>query len=340
MNQNRSAELWMRQVSFAGLHRILRLLAEYPNGLRAKDLDTQITGQGLYLVHQEETPAITTLYHCRNTLLHLSAVKRRGQFLLVNRESVDVEVLLSQPASESEVLSNTARDAFANLVLGNRDCSEWFFGLFLERENVRSDEFRREADTVTWNRTAAGNGPSQVILESERNGRVLKLGTHSERNAVLYGLRYWARDDLMMIDEFFHPKRGAVMYPILNKPAPVEQVVADIVLSPNLGQEWTVLSVRDLITTCCENPRRPISALFLALQWLTERFSGHFVVIPTSRSFATVNARGLKREELELRSYFQDAHGRYISHIRFHDSLRRLINDQARQKTWPEGNPL
>ena len=127
------SEYWMRSISFAGLHRILKAVADFPNGLRAGELNKLVQNNSLSLIRRNSYPAPTTLYHYRNTLLHLRALKRDGRMLRVNDENPDVCNLLRQPASANgdQSLSDSTREAFAALVLNNEQCRSLFFDLFM-----------------------------------------------------------------------------------------------------------------------------------------------------------------------------------------------------------------
>ena len=65
----RSSACWMRAVSFAGLHRLLRAVAERPGGLRAGEINGLVLDGRVTLTPRESRPKPTTLYHYRNTLL-------------------------------------------------------------------------------------------------------------------------------------------------------------------------------------------------------------------------------------------------------------------------------
>jgi hypothetical protein len=334
MAQRKTSEFWMRRISFAGLHRILHLVSEYSNGLRPHELDLLITRRKVYRVRRSSDPARTTLYHCRNILLHLGALQREGLGLVVNRENIHVKTLLGEPSPIGHSLSTVARDAFAALVIDNADCRQWFFDLFMPNGSTYSPEaLREEGQSVTWQRVPREKGTSKVVLKNERDSRSVTLRTYSEVHAVLYGLRYWARDELELVDEFFQEARGVVIYPIF---APSDGhdlygVVNDVLTLSSPNSEWTMLSVGDLIVQCCEIRHRAISRLFSAINWLIRTFPGYIVLIPTARSLATITARSPQREELELRAYFRDPRGRYISHIRLHQSLRRLFHDHTQR---------
>ena len=78
------SEYWMRSISFAGLHRILKAVAVFPNGLRAGELNKLVQEKEISLTRRSSPPAPTTLYHYRNALLHLGALKTRWDVCCVS----------------------------------------------------------------------------------------------------------------------------------------------------------------------------------------------------------------------------------------------------------------
>lgn len=321
-----SSDIWMRTVSFAGLLRILHLIAEYPAGLRVYELDKEIKERGVYLTREGSVPSKTTLYHCRNTLLHLRALLRIDQRLLVNRDDPYIQNLLNDSSPVEATLSTVAREAFSALVLQNSDCRTKFFDLFMPSIAYDLQFFRTIGRSVTWRRTQEEGDSPKVLFENDEKQTLLTLCSHSEVNSVLYGVRYWAREELHLIDEFFREDRGSIMYPVLNPNGDSDffDIVGEIISRCDEDREWTIMSLQDLTVYCCEQRRRPLKSLFAAVQWLYKKYSGQIVLIPTSRSFATLTARSQQQEDFELRSYYRDMEGRYISHIRLHSSIGRL----------------
>src|SRR5438874_1682395 len=124
-----SEQLWMRSISFAGLHRILHVIASSQHGLTAAELNALVTKGRLYHTRRGAVPAPTTLYHCRNTLLKLNAVVRDGRQLVANIKNHNVRTLLEYAPPEEGRLNDSCRVAFAELVLANHDCKKWFFNL-------------------------------------------------------------------------------------------------------------------------------------------------------------------------------------------------------------------
>ena len=322
----RSDGRWMRAVSFAGLHRVLHMVAESSDGLRVHELNAAITERGVRITGNGEAPAPTTLYHYRNTLLHLGILRRQGQRLVANREDAHVHALLSREAPSGTELDAPARDAFAALVLRDEDCGARFFDLFLPgASTLNVDTFRARGRSVAWRRIYEGEHAGTVLLEGDGcdgEGRTLRLRSTSDVQSTLYGVRYWARDELGLIDEFYREGTGAVMYPVL--PSAVDgpcDVARELPRDVSGSSDWTTLSLLDLKVRCCQQRRRPVRNLNDTISWLTHEYAGRIVLIPTSRDQATLTARSEKREEFELRGYFRDGRGRYISHIRLHKSV-------------------
>lgn len=322
----------MRPVSFLALLRILLLVSHHPGGLRAGELDNAILTGELLATKKGSSPARTTLYHHRNTLEHLGALKRHNRFLKANTEDPNVRVLLECQYPTDTQLDATPRDAFSELVLSNEDCREQFFDLFMPSSvgSYSVSYFRASGHPIVWHREYEMDQGSEVLLQAEGTDRRVTLRSSSEIKGILYGLRYWARDELKLVDESFRENRSSVIYPIFspeNAPSP-QQVLDEIFALLDSQHDWTILSIRDLIVQCCERRRRPLQVLFAALRLLETKYAKRTVFIPTSRSFATLTARSLAREEFELRGYYRDNKGRYISHIRIHESVRRSCNVQ------------
>ena len=172
------------------------------------------------LTRRGTSPAPTTLYHYRNTLLHLCALKRHGRRLRVNEDDPEVRKLLNQPppATGHHSLSDPARDSFAALVLKNDHCRSLFFDLFMPPtacpDSVSS--FRRDGVSVKWTRKRTSNG-TEVAFRNKKTGRLAYFNSHASVTAILYGVRYWARDELGLIDEYCRRfDNSTIMFPVLN----------------------------------------------------------------------------------------------------------------------------
>jgi hypothetical protein len=160
------------------------------------------------------------------------------------------------------------------------------------------------------------------------DGEVIRqIGTAVEIQAILYGLRYWARDDLLLIDELFREDIGNLMFPIQEPGSAPDETIKQAILSEiSPENEWTVLSVRDLIYKWGVGLRVPVAQVFNTIAQIYRKHPDKVALIATSRSLATLTTASDKREDFELRSYLRDERGRYISHVRLHRHLREETN--------------
>ena len=325
-------DYWMRSISFAGLHRLLSAVAGFPNGLRAGEINRLVEENDIALNQRSSPPVPTTLYHYRNTLLQLRALRRDGKKLRVNDGNPDVCKLLSQtaPANGDPSLCDIARDPFAALVLKNEQCRSFFFNLFMRSDACLDSvpSFRKNGVPVKWLRHRSSQ-TSEVIFVNNTTGYTARCESPVSVAAILYGVRYWARDELGLIDEYCQQADGStLMFPV-SRPGPSAKGInspvrqtACFLLSLRSPSEWTRFSVLDLIARCCVARRQPIRVLFDAIDWLLKEWPYHTVLIPTSRALATLTATSRQREALELRKYYKTSNGPYISHIRVHKDIK------------------
>ena len=330
-NSLQQSDYWMRAIYFAGLHRILKAVADFPNGLKAGEINDLVLKNGISLTRRSSPPAPTTLYHYRNTLIRLRALKRDGRMLRVNDDDPDVCKLLCQPAPANgdQELSLSARDRFAALVLKNEQCRSLFFDLFmpLDTSSDSVSDFRQHGFPVKWTRERSSRA-KEIVFRNGTTGRTARYASPVSVTAILYGVRYWARDELGLIDEYCRRSDGStVMFPLSwagGSATGIDSAVLETVrflLSLRTPGEWTLFSIFDLISRCCERRRQPISVLSGAIERLLQEWPHHIVLIPTSRALATLTATSSQREHLELRRYYKISSGPYISHIRIHKDV-------------------
>ena len=317
-------------MSFAALHRVLKLVAEAPNGLRASDINRLVIEKEVILTRRDSPPSPTTLYRYRNTLLALNAIKRDKHIFRINTCESIVCDLLRQPIQPDESITDEVREKFSALVFGNKSCKSLFFRIFMPSLDDRSfsvNDFKNKGTPVTWKFRRSGNDV-EVSFRNVETKETRRYTTHSSVKAVLYGLRYWARDELKLIDEYgLQREQTTIMYPLskgenlssLYKDSALE--IANFILSLRNKDEWTFFSVSDLILQCCIDHRQPISALHSAIDLLHRQSPDRVVLIPTTPSLVTLTAKSSQQERLHLRRYYRSINGLLISHIRIHQSL-------------------
>ena len=318
---------WMRSISFTGLHRILSAVGNNPQGLTAKEINDLVLTRGLALTPHKSRPAPTTLYHYRNTLLRLRILIRTGRTLHANIDDPDVrELLLLPPPNGHQPLQAAACDRFAALVLRNDHCRSSFFDLFMPPRTVSisTADFRHNSTSVRWWHHQVSGGTSEVVFLNEVTGRIVRYASRMSKTAIMYGLRYWARD-LRLIDEYCPPGGATTtMFPLSESASVLTSSVMAIVryiLSVRSSDEWTMFSIHDLIRRYCERERKSRATLFAAIDWLLREWPHHTALIPTSPALSSIDATSSYRKDFTLRRQYRQKAGPYISHIRVHKDV-------------------
>jgi len=319
-----SNEYWMRSVQFAGLHRILHAVAYFSDGIRVKQLNELIVDNQYYRTERGTgIPAKSTLYHARNTLIRIGAMRRIGNRLAIADDDPLVAVLLSIEPSDGQEMPQPAKECFSALVLRQIDCYSKFFSLFLGSKVSSPCSFRRDASSVFWVATNEG-----ILLHSSVESKYRLLTSAVEVRSILYGVRDWAEKQLRLTDEFYDTYRGYVIYPLKHPN------VQDIrwALSEELKlyraaasePEWTTVEIRDLLIRICEVRGMPVKALFDALRGFIYNNSKCVKLVTSIEEFSTLGASSRRQADYQLESVFRDSHGRIVSHVRFHKSLQDI----------------
>lgn len=318
----------MRSVCFAGLHQILHAVSESPSsGLTAKGINDWIRTNRVQLARRTRDPSRTTLYHYRNTLVRLNALKKSGSTFCINERDPNVQALVGlAPPETPESLSEDARGNFVEVVLRNPDCRRFFFDLFLSvpKPGLSGTVFCNEGLSVTWRRELSSG---DVVFRNCVTGSENRCRSRTSKSAILYGVRYWARDELRLIDEHHDRLNDSTkMFPIVwpNSPAASEAALKQTVaflLAQRTGEDWTALSVLDLVTEWCESRRHAMKTLFSGIDWLFRHWPHHTVAVPMTRHLATLATRTPAAEQLVLRGYYRRPNGTYISHVRLHKDI-------------------
>jgi len=321
--------LWMRgSVSFVALRELLFYVAQYPDGVSAKEIDTWARERARLQTQKGSVVSKTTVYHYRNTLLHLGIVKRRGGRYVVNRGNPTVIRLLGMLNPDATSLSLEEREIFAKLVVANTECRRYFFDIFMPDAQMEYDleTWLQKGQSVVWERITTPEGRFERIYNRERPEKELWLRTEDERQAILYGVRYWARNELGFLDELFLEGIGGLMFPVhLTGPIPDPRIILALKNSIKPKEEWTIFSVRKLASTWGPEYRISLERLYKTLLWVYHNLVRYVVLIPTAESFATITATSPGAERYHLRGYMQDSEGRYVSHIRVHRKLKEVL---------------
>lgn len=318
--------LWMRAVSFVGLRDLLGFVVECPEGLQTRDIERLMRQDQVFRTQRGRPPSRTTVYHYRNTLLRLGVLVRQGRRYAADFWNPLLRDLIRVLHPGAQRLSPEERRLFSELVLANEDCRRWFFDFFVpEPRPYDFEEFLSLGQRVAWKAYPGTEGRRVLLYSLDDERRRCWLRTEAEFQAVLYGVRYWARNQLSFLDELFLEDLGGVMFPVQAEgPVPDPQIARSLLNLVKEEVEWTVLSVRDLAFRWGPQFSVPLRRIFATLSAVHRAYPEYVVVIPTARAFATITAETPSAEAYQLRSYLEEE-GCYASHLRIHRKLKEVF---------------
>ena len=329
--------LWMRgSVSFVALRELIGYIAQHPEGVRPKEMETWAREKARLRTQSGKLVSKTTIYHYRNTLRHLGILAVVNGRYQIAKERPLVSELLRAIRPGSPDLSLQERELFARFIVQNPDCRGYFFDLFMPEGFTDYDlgAFLEKGQPVVWRRVEIEDKRVEELYNIEQNEKRRWIRSEDERQAIFYGVRYWARNELGFLEEIFLEGTGGLMFPVyLSGPVPDPRVLNALQEAISAQDEWTPFSLRKLAATWGPRYRVSLGRLYGTLEWVYRLFPQYVVLIPTSESFATITATSHQAEKYHLRGYYQDEKGRYISHIRVHRKLKEVI-------LWPEILPV
>lgn len=320
-----SARYWMRGVSFATLHRALCTFARSQAPVRSRDLSAFVTAD-LERV-RGDTPGATTIYRYRSTLCRLGLMSNQARLWRVEMADPLVRSLVELSPGDGASLVWPARVPFADLVVRHPDCRALLFDLLAPDAcgTLDFDTFLTRGDPVTWRHVRRGDH-HRLDVWNRRTGQSRCFEEKQAVLSLLYGLRYWVRDELGVVDEYAElGENAATMFavdPVAPEDGPDwEARVLDavrFVLGARRGPTWTTMELADLIRRYCIERRQPRRVLFAGLDWLCRRRAESVALVPTPVAVATLSASSASRDHLELGRYYRDVRGRFIGDVRIH----------------------
>jgi len=322
--------LWMRgSISFVALRELLVYIAQHPEGVRPKEITTWARENTQLRTHSGKLVSKTTLYHYRNTLRHLGILVVVNGRYQVAREKPSVQDLLEALQPGAPTLTLRERESFAQFVIRDRDCRQHFFGFFMPdiATDYNLETFLDKAQPVVWRRLESNENRFEELYNIQQPNKRRRICSEDERQAILYGVRYWARNELGFIEEIFLEGTGGLMFPVyLDGRIPDPHILKALLNAISLDEEWTHFSLRKIVADWGPKFRVSLKRLYGTLQWVYQRAPQYIVFIPTSESFATITASSPQTETYHLRGYFRDRSGRYISHMRVHRKLKGVLS--------------
>jgi hypothetical protein len=338
-------DYWMRSISLRVLHRIVRVAAAMARPLSAADLNALVleTGQ-VKPARGRFTPGPTTLYHYRRAAEKLGLLRRDGRRFTVNRGDSLVLALAETDSFDDA----TVRDALSQIVIRCPEPRRFFFDLFMPRDGgYDAIDFMLDASPVMWQtfRTRqmlpasisdghATNGPRghsvgsklMATLINPDTGASVNLDSPVRVSSLLYGVRYWAKDELRIIDEYTREGKGVAMFSVINQAeAAATKARHGLVglLSPD--REWSEFSVDDLVEKLCIPLHVSKRNLFGVIADIKRNAPGSVVTISVPPNLITMVTKTHSQGDLRLQDYMKNG-SEYVGGVRLHADARRYLN--------------
>ena len=292
--------------------------------MRASDINDFVRGD-LERVRGSK-PGATTLYRYRSTLHRLRLMGKEGRLWRVEVGDPIVRTLVASRPGNGASLAAEARVPFAEAVLRHEDCRVLLLDLFMSERGsaVDFETFCTQSAPVVWRHSRSDKIP-RLEMWNRQTGQQWCYEHKQAVLAVLYGVRYWLRDELGVVDEYAELGENAVMlfavYPMPEEQGARKAQVLEAVrfiLAARSGGQWTTLGVADLIRRYCVERRQARRVLFEGFDWLCRHRARSVALVPTPVAVATLSSSNASREHFELGRYYRDVRGRLIGDVRIH----------------------
>ena len=339
---------WMRWVNFRSLRDILLLVKANPGELRAKDLAQLSTDEGVLLGKDGQPLGPTTHYHHRKTLERLGLLLKYDGRYRLNNELPETNALTTHIVFGKE-LDAEEKEAFANAVLRNDDCCTVFFNEMLRSPGRVKDvgEFVAQAQpielrVVQGRSRSRGAGRKTTKGELERGDQEGYVAIRSVEStdwstlfgtnaiqAIHFGLRAWAVEQLNFLDEVFHVGGVYTIFPRHVSPhLSLDELNVVMVESLGFDGEWSTVRVGDFALTCGIKLQASIGQTKGVLSSWMERHPDLVAPIPTNERFITGGSTASRREAI-LKGFLRGPRGAYVSHLRIHRDLQSRIRKEV-----------
>jgi hypothetical protein len=321
-------EYWMRATPLLGIRRLGMAAVSSDRPLAAKELNKLLLS--LHIVECGDGRASvgpTTLYHYRRAAERLGVLVRQGRRLTPNMADRDVREFLD-PA-RADMTDSVVRGAAWRIVTRCAEPKRFFFDLFvIGGTEYDSGDFTLRASPVGW-RTYREDRRTFASLTNLATGAECVLDGPVKVSSIIYGVRYWAKNELCVIDEYYEhgtEHDRVVMYPTQDGS---EQAAKDL-LAERLDRsaEWSTLSLRELITAGCVPRRIRREVLYRKIAALKASMPDSVVMIPAPPSLAALTARSRGQADLQLQNYMKYGNA-YVSHVRIHSEAGRFLDEKA-----------
>lgn len=340
--------LWMRWLDFRALRDLLLLIGEYPQGLRANELEKLATDEGVLLRRDGRPYARSIHYHHRRTLERLELIQKQKDRVTLHHQNPEIGALTAQTSIGGR-LGSAEKKAFANVVLRNRDCHEVFFTHFRPTRESVSDvwtfvERGRAVEVVVRSHFALKSGSEGGRGRHDGRNRSKRVAIRADEavdwavfdgaeavQAIHFGLRSWCVDQLGFLDVAYKSDGSYVTFPKhIDAPLTDQDLAARMFEGLHFADDWATERIPDFALTAGIEHRVSIEQAKGVLKgWITAH-PDLVAGVPTRVGFIIAGLPE-SQHDLALKRYLKSSSGAYLSHIRIHRDLRQHVQNRVMQ---------
>lgn len=321
-------DYWMRYVAFSKLRDLLVLIADSPGQLRPRELDRVAIQENIFVSQDCRAFGPSTCYHYRRAIEKLGMVGKPDGKYLPLLETKEMNRLNSN--SGFSELSVGVKYVFGNRIVTNSDCFEVFWGLFTgQNKPTTLRQFVEMGSPISMN-----IDPSLTIGEAERTlyfrrvGDNKKSATRTGYNAIQaihYGMRDWAVNQLGFLDNFYRGPEGYVLFPVKIEADPEDNVVARTLIEYlSFDGDWAKPHVTDLLFSVAAQLKIPMDSVrSVLLDWI-KTYPEFIAPVPISeRTILSGWDKGI--HPFVLKGFLTLENGKHISHLSIHRGLLERV---------------
>lgn len=322
-------DYWMRWVNFTALRGLLALIIESPGKLTPSSLDRAAIDAGVMCLASGRPRAPTSRYHHRRTLEKLGMVVKRGGRYAPNLDEDEYAYLMSCGGQESLTMEQCKM--FGNRVIRSEGCRNVLWKTFAPSERANSlEEFIRVGGPVAIQLV-------QRPISGSRSESGIKVyaykSTDTQRShwgykavqAIHFGMRAWGVSQLFFLDQLFMVGEGYILIPVDAYQKLDRRYVSHAIFeSLEFNSDWATVRVSDTLIAVADRLKFPLPEIRATLLDWIAFFPGHVVPITVSHRMIFSGQRA-QLHSLIREGYLTLDSGEYVSHIRVHKDVSKLI---------------
>lgn len=316
---------WMRKVTTLSKIRDILLLIEKRGGLRHTEIADIGIKEGIFIKKDGKPLAPTPIYHCIRATRKLGLITQdRNRKYIVNQNRPEACMLIKL----NRYLVSLDREEsliFQKLIIGNSDCRNVFFWLFMGKRNFSWNNFVKYAEAVFVFPTIIkkqGEKARTKKYVNKKTGYQITLQTPLERIAIEWGLELWG-EECYLIDEIYIDESKHVLYPLEQQTLKFDNFVKKFLqlYRPSPDSDWGFFPIDLVIFELAPLLRisvKEIQDRFFSIA--SQKLPNYIKFSSSSKGALTFRSLWQKTDKKVLRNFLK-LNDVWVTHIMVHRKL-------------------